>query len=68
MHSLPSLAVAAAFVLAATSSAAGMYSKTSPVLQVDEKSFDKLIKNSDKSSIVEFYAPWCGHCQNLKPA
>ncbi|XWX00370.1 hypothetical protein V2A60_008390 [Cordyceps javanica] len=47
---------------------AGMYTKKSPVLQVDAKSFDRLINRSNYTSIVEFYAPWCGHCQNLKPA
>jgi protein disulfide-isomerase A6 len=47
---------------------AGIYTKNSPVLQVDAKSFDKLINKSNYTSIVEFYAPWCGHCQNLKPA
>ena len=61
-------AAVAALSLAAISSAAGLYPKDSAVLQVDEKNFDTLIKNSHKSSIIEFYAPWCGHCQSLKPA
>ncbi|EED16878.1 disulfide isomerase, putative [Talaromyces stipitatus ATCC 10500] len=49
-------------------SAAGLYTKSSPVLQVDAKNFNSLINKSNHTSIVEFYAPWCGHCQNLKPA
>jgi len=50
------------------STAAGLYTKASPVLQVDARSYDRLITKSNYTSIVEFYAPWCGHCQNLKPA
>ncbi|KAH0832441.1 hypothetical protein AYO21_05128 [Fonsecaea monophora] len=45
-----------------------LYSKSSPVLQVTAKTYDSLIAQSNHTSIVEFYAPWCGHCQNLKPA
>ncbi|KAF2836392.1 thioredoxin-domain-containing protein [Patellaria atrata CBS 101060] len=45
-----------------------MYTKSSPVLQVDAKSYDRLIAKSNHTSIVEFFAPWCGHCKNLKPA
>ncbi|KAI4288213.1 MAG: hypothetical protein L6R35_002526 [Caloplaca aegaea] len=48
--------------------AEGLYSKKSAVLQVDGKSYDKLVAKSNQVSIVEFYAPWCGHCKNLKPA
>jgi len=39
----------------------------------DESDFDNLLELTDKSSdtcvlvIVEFYAPWCGHCKKLKP-
>ncbi|EHY59795.1 hypothetical protein HRR83_008333 [Exophiala dermatitidis] len=44
------------------------YTKNSPVLQVTAKTYDSLIAQSNHTSIVEFYAPWCGHCQNLKPA
>ncbi|KAI1910596.1 hypothetical protein LOZ61_004344 [Ophidiomyces ophidiicola] len=45
-----------------------LYTKKSPVLQVDATNYDRLIARSNYVSIVEFYAPWCGHCQNLKPA
>ncbi|EPS42964.1 hypothetical protein H072_3033 [Dactylellina haptotyla CBS 200.50] len=48
--------------------AAGMYSSNSPVLQLTGKNFNEKIIKSNHASIVEFYAPWCGHCKNLKPA
>ncbi|KAI0097926.1 thioredoxin-domain-containing protein [Nemania sp. FL0031] len=66
----PTVAVAAVAFLSAlpTAHAAGLYTKSSPVLQVDAKNYDKLIAKSNHTSVVEFYAPWCGHCQNLKPA
>lgn len=59
---------AAAASLLLVPAASAMYSKSSPVLQLDGKSYDTLIAKSNHTAIVEFYAPWCGHCQNLKPA
>ncbi|KAI1424444.1 thioredoxin-domain-containing protein [Xylaria sp. FL1777] len=65
----PTVAVAAvAFLSALPTAQAGLYPKSSPVLQVDAKNYDRLIAKSNHTSVVEFYAPWCGHCQNLKPA
>ncbi|GAW11563.1 hypothetical protein ANO14919_009100 [Xylariales sp. No.14919] len=65
----PTAAVAAvAFLSALPTAQAGLYTKSSPVLQVDAKNYDRLIAKSNHTSVVEFYAPWCGHCQNLKPA
>ncbi|RFU27684.1 hypothetical protein B7463_g8665, partial [Scytalidium lignicola] len=58
---------AVAALLCALPVNAGLYSKSSPVLQVDAKSYDRLIAQSNHTSIVEFYAPWCGHCKNLQP-
>ncbi|CAI4218456.1 unnamed protein product [Parascedosporium putredinis] len=59
--------ILAGLVLAG-SAQASLYSKSSAVLQVDSSNYNKLITKSNHTSIVEFYAPWCGHCKNLKPA
>ncbi|KAI1374227.1 thioredoxin-domain-containing protein [Hypoxylon crocopeplum] len=65
----PATAIAAvAFLSAIPAAQASLYLKSSPVVQVDAKNFDKIINKSNHTSVVEFYAPWCGHCQNLKPA
>merc|ERR1712059_67413 len=31
------------------------------------RNFDELVTNSEKDVLVEFYAPWCGHCKKLTP-
>lgn len=62
------ITVAAALLAALPAANAGLYTKNSPVVQLDSKSYDRLIAQSNYTSIVEFYAPWCGHCKNLQPA
>lgn len=45
-----------------------MQSKDSKdVIELTDENFDKLVLNSEDMWLVEFYAPWCGHCKNLAP-
>jgi len=37
------------------------------VLVVVGSTFDELVIDNDKDVLVEFYAPWCGHCKQLAP-
>lgn len=47
---------------------AAFYSKSSGVINVDVSNFDKIVAaNDDEVVMVEFYAPWCGHCKQLQP-
>ncbi|PGH23221.1 hypothetical protein AJ80_02637 [Polytolypa hystricis UAMH7299] len=71
----PAILLIAALLEAVPANAAGIYTKKSPVLQVDASNYDRLIAKSNHASSttltlyhIRFYAPWCGHCQNLKPA
>ncbi len=37
------------------------------VQHLTDATFDSIVMDPSKSALVEFYAPWCGHCKNLAP-
>ncbi|XP_071502882.1 protein disulfide-isomerase A3-like [Diadema antillarum] len=38
-----------------------------PVKVVVAKTFDEIVRDETKDVLIEFYAPWCGHCKSLEP-
>ena len=44
-----------------------LYPSSGPVLSLSKKTFKSQILESDLPAVVEFFAPWCGHCQQLTP-
>lgn len=39
----------------------------SDVITLTDSNFDELVLRSNDLWLVEFFAPWCGHCINLEP-
>ncbi|KAF9963191.1 protein disulfide isomerase (PDI) protein [Mortierella alpina] len=64
-HSLTSIALGA--LLFSQSVLAGLYSAKDNVVDLNQSNFQSEVMDSDHVVMVEFYAPWCGHCKNLVP-
>ena len=37
------------------------------MIVLDDTNFDAAVYSSKDIWMVEFYAPWCGHCKALEP-
>uniref|UniRef100_A0A3Q3EI53 Protein disulfide-isomerase n=1 Tax=Labrus bergylta TaxID=56723 RepID=A0A3Q3EI53_9LABR len=38
-----------------------------PVKVIVAENFDSIVNDDSKDVLIEFYAPWCGHCKSLEP-
>lgn len=51
------------------------YLKSSPIPDSNDEpvkvavalNFEQVVLNNNKDTLIEFYAPWCGHCKKLTP-
>ena len=37
------------------------------MVELTDSNFEEMVYGSDDMWLVEFFAPWCGHCKNLAP-
>lgn len=43
------------------------YSNSKNIIELNPLNFDDFIYSSNYTTIVAFYAPWCGYCKQLRP-
>lgn len=56
----------ASLLLLLADDVASLYTKHDKVERLDVDTFDA-VTDSDALWLIEFFAPWCGHCQQLAP-
>ena len=59
--------VLAGTVAASVKSEAEPETNDGPVFVLVGTNFDRVVMDNTKDVLVEFYAPWCGHCKSLAP-
>lgn len=67
---LGSAICSAAFVVAlvaVSATHADLYPSNGDVVNLTPANFERLVTKGDEIWLVEFYAPWCGHCKSLVP-
>jgi len=64
---IAALLVVAAAALLGAAAGSGLYDDVEAVVKLDKSNFAKTVFGTDHVWVVEFYAPWCGHCKNFAP-
>ncbi|XP_013413636.1 protein disulfide-isomerase A6 homolog isoform X2 [Lingula anatina] len=60
-------AIAGLLICGLISVTSALYSSSDDVIELTAANFNQKVIQSDQLWLVEFYAPWCGHCQSLAP-
>ncbi|KAI9299257.1 disulfide isomerase [Neoconidiobolus thromboides FSU 785] len=55
------------FIKERTGNSINAKKEVSHVVTLTAANFDKIVLDKKKHVLVEFYAPWCGHCKQLAP-
>ncbi|CAI5993835.1 unnamed protein product [Closterium sp. NIES-65] len=63
-----SLAFLTVALLASVTGITALYGPSSDVANLSPSNFKSAVIESGEVVLVEFFAPWCGHCKNLAPA